>query len=210
MSEPVKCKRCNAILTSEESIKRGYGKTCYKIITLQGKKKLRLKLRKLFNTIRHNKQKEPQIQIIQNDSLNTVVIKDILGRMRKLELDNSYLKSRANQMVSISKYVNDPIERIKQEESAKITDPTLQQYRNVFHECITDLKEVLKQGKEYLKRGLDYEPEIESNKVLSLAELKKKHKKTYIDVQKLKLRKTKIEQSTNLDEIDLSHAELLN
>ena len=35
MSEIVKCKRCGRKLTSEESIKRGYGMTCYRIIQLQ-------------------------------------------------------------------------------------------------------------------------------------------------------------------------------
>lgn len=29
-----RCKRCNRILKSEESIKRGYGKTCYNIVQL--------------------------------------------------------------------------------------------------------------------------------------------------------------------------------
>lgn len=35
MVEIVRCKRCNHILHNLESIKRGYGKTCYRIIQLQ-------------------------------------------------------------------------------------------------------------------------------------------------------------------------------
>ena len=35
MSEKVRCKRCNRILTSRESIERGYGPTCYRIMQLQ-------------------------------------------------------------------------------------------------------------------------------------------------------------------------------
>jgi len=31
----IRCKRCNRILTSEESIKRGYGPTCYRIMQFQ-------------------------------------------------------------------------------------------------------------------------------------------------------------------------------
>lgn len=37
MIEIVRCKRCNHILHNPESIKRGYGKTCYRIIQLQEK-----------------------------------------------------------------------------------------------------------------------------------------------------------------------------
>ncbi len=35
MSEIIKCKRCNRILTSKESIERGYGGKCFRIIQLQ-------------------------------------------------------------------------------------------------------------------------------------------------------------------------------
>ncbi len=37
MSENIRCKRCNRILTSKESIKRGYGLKCYRIVQLQEK-----------------------------------------------------------------------------------------------------------------------------------------------------------------------------
>lgn len=35
MSEIIKCKWCNRILTSKESIERGYGGKCFRIIQLQ-------------------------------------------------------------------------------------------------------------------------------------------------------------------------------
>ena len=35
MGEIIRCKRCKAKLTNLESIKMGYGKTCYRIIQLQ-------------------------------------------------------------------------------------------------------------------------------------------------------------------------------
>lgn len=35
MKEITRCKRCKAILTNLESIKQGYGKTCYRITQLQ-------------------------------------------------------------------------------------------------------------------------------------------------------------------------------
>ena len=59
--EEYRCKKCNRILRNEESIKRGYGKTCYNIIQLNQ------------NT------KGP----------NNVIIEELLDRVRKLELDNN-------------------------------------------------------------------------------------------------------------------------
>jgi len=185
-----KCIRCGKDLTSEESKKRGYGPTCYKIVTYQNKKKWKLKVRKALNTLKYRKKREIIIQnIINTPEVKTTTVDvnndEVLDRIRKLELTYSYLKARTENITIGKVHVDDAIERIKREESQKITDPTLQQYRNVFHECIKDLKDALKQGAGYLKEGKEYEPEI--TKEISIAELKAKHKKTYIDVQKLKI-----------------------
>ena len=121
------------------------------------------------------------------NTINDDVAKDILDRVRKLELDNSYLKSRTENMIVSKGHVDEAIERIKREETAKITDETLVQYRKVFHECVKDLKKAL--GKtNYLEEGsslIEYKSEITEE--LSLDELKAKHKSTYIDVQDLKI-----------------------
>lgn len=44
MCEIVRCKRCNHVLKSTESIKRGYGRVCYRIVQLQEANKPEVKL----------------------------------------------------------------------------------------------------------------------------------------------------------------------
>jgi len=190
-----KCQRCGKELKSEESKKRGYGPTCFKIVSFQKNKKWRLKFRKGLNTLKYRKKREIVIQNIINTppapekvSVDNNDIQDLSDRMRKIELDNAYLKARDKNRTAT--FINaDPhdtnLERIKREEAAKITDPILQQYKNVFNECVKDLKEALKQGSDYLKERKEYEPEI--TREPSLAELKNKHKSLYIDVQDLKI-----------------------
>ncbi len=187
-----KCLRCGKELKSDESKKRGYGPTCYKIVSFQKNKKWKLALRKGLNTIKYRKKREIIIQNIINtpkvkSTINDDVAKEILDRVRKLELDNSYLKSRTENMIVSKGHIDEAIERIKREEAVKITDPTLVQYRNVFHECVKDLKKALGQTN-YLEEGsslIEYKTEITEE--LSLDELKAKHKSTYIDVQELKI-----------------------
>ena len=59
-----KCKRCGRVLRSEESIKRGFGKNCYRIIQLNQK----------------------------SEETETPDITELLNRIRKLELDNNFIK----------------------------------------------------------------------------------------------------------------------
>ncbi len=184
----VNCKRCGKELKSDESKKNGYGPTCLKIVTYQ-KKKWKLVLRKGINTLKYRKKREIIIQNIINtpsvvSPVDNNAIQDLANRMRKIELDNVYLKARTQNLTIGTGHADDPIERIKREEAEKLTDPILKEYRNVFHECVKDLKEALSQTK-YLKKGEEYEPEI--TREPSLTELKNKHKKLYIDVQELKL-----------------------
>lgn len=68
---------------------------------------------------------------------------EVLNRISKLE----FMIKKGK----IVKYSDDPIERIKQDEAAKLTDPLLIQYRGAFAECITELKEVLKLRREQLE-----------------------------------------------------------
>ena len=62
----IRCKRCNAILRSEKSRKLGYGNTCYRIT-------------KLLETKKH-------------ESINNSILEELLTRVRKLELDNNFMK----------------------------------------------------------------------------------------------------------------------
>ena len=70
--EIVRCKRCNRVLTSEESIKVGYGRKCYRIISLQ-----------------------EETKIIPG-------LEELLNRVRKLELDNTYMKYQLKHKTFVS------------------------------------------------------------------------------------------------------------
>jgi len=59
-----KCKRCGRELRSEESVKRGFGKRCYRIVQL-------------------NQESEETI---------TPDITELFNRLRRLELDNNFIK----------------------------------------------------------------------------------------------------------------------
>lgn len=79
MSEIIRCKRCNRVLTNKESIERGYGKFCYKIISLQ----------------------EQKISL-GNDPLSHIVLEELLNRVRKLELDNNFMKHQLKHKVFVN------------------------------------------------------------------------------------------------------------
>lgn len=152
----VNCKRCGKDLTSEESKKRGYGPTCYKIVTYQNKKKWKLKVRKALNTLKYRKKREVMIQQIQVPevvSVNNPFMQDVLDRVRKLELDNNYLKYQVKNKAVVIGKSDDVIERIKKEAGEKIVDPALEGYRNAFRECVSELKQVLKLRKEKIESG---------------------------------------------------------
>lgn len=167
-----KCQRCNRELTTPESIKRGYGETCYRIVSnFKTNRKLGLKWRKLVNTIKYRKKKEV-VQTPVKETLDAVVIKDILDRLRRVELDNSHLKARENHRTLVvlggSKPVEEPIERIKREEAKKITDPALREIRMVFKEVVSELKGVLAIRKQQIEEA----EEKAKNKIIDIQELK--------------------------------------
>ena len=79
MSE-FRCKRCNRILKNKESIERGYGAKCYKIIQL-------------------NNIEEPK-----PEQSNNSILDELLNRVIKLELDNNFMKHQLkHKFVSKSK-----------------------------------------------------------------------------------------------------------
>ena len=75
---------------------------------------------------------------------NSIDLSDILKRLE-------YIESLVLNGKITPKYSDDPIERIKQEEAEKMTDPFLVEYRKAFKECITELKVVLRSRKEKIE-----------------------------------------------------------
>ena len=119
MNEKVRCKRCNRVLTNKESIKLGFGKRCYSLI-LQEKENKQIPSSKLENEVQFLK---CEINMLKRE-------------LKGVKSTNSIA------------YRDEPIERIKQDESNKIVDPVVKQYREAFRECISELKDVLKSRKE--------------------------------------------------------------
>jgi len=71
------CKRCGHILTNLESIKNGMGKTCARIVELQ--------------------------KIKESGEIDNSLIEKLLNRVRKLELDNAFIKIQLNHKSFVSK-----------------------------------------------------------------------------------------------------------
>lgn len=81
------------------------------------------------------------VELVEKEDIG---LHEILTRINNLE---SMIKNNR----FTTKYIDDPIERIKQEEAKKLTDPLLREFRGAFTECIAELKEVLKIRKEQLE-----------------------------------------------------------
>lgn len=147
-----KCKRCGRELTTPESVKRGYGSICYRIIASRDAKKWRLKIRKAINTIKYKKPKKtPVIQEPNQELTNFVSEINFLKceiNMFKRQLREIKTIKTTNNIVNITNtQVNHQdiiIERIRREEEAKEIDPVLRQYKKAFREVVSELKEVLK------------------------------------------------------------------
>jgi len=97
--------------------------------------------------------------------------KELLREINFLKCEIKMLKKLYHQIkTNGTKYQQDAIERIKREESAKIEDPLLSEYRNAFKECISELKEVLKERANNLEQSLDRLPVL-IKKEFDLAEV---------------------------------------
>ncbi|HEC37613.1 hypothetical protein LCGC14_0471710 [marine sediment metagenome] len=88
MNKTVKCKRCNRVLKAEGSIKLSYGKNCYRIM---------------------------QLQKTQITSPNNMNLEELFNRIRKLELDNNFMKHQLKHRTNVSISNVETIERIKQD-----------------------------------------------------------------------------------------------
>jgi len=149
MSEIVKCKRCNRVLMSKESIERGYGPTCYRIITLRDL----------------NLGRDP---LVPN-----------LAQLGKYDLDLNFLKCEIKFLKKQLKelknkglpYTNvNPIERIKQDEHR----PEREQFKVEFNVVVKELKMIFRGEKfnyhEFLRPVAPRES-IESSPILENVEL---------------------------------------
>ena len=114
--EVVRCKRCNRVLRSKESIKLGYGKKCYRIISLQEENK-----------------------IIPGG------LEELLDRVRKLELDNTFMKHQLkHKSYTIGQNV-EAIERIKHDHHR----PERNVMKVQFNVIVKELKVVFHEGFDY-------------------------------------------------------------
>ena len=90
------------------------------------------------------------------------VNEEVLGEINFLKCEIKMLKRLYNQIkLNGIKYQEEAaIQRIKREETVKIEDPILREYRNAFEECISELKEVLKERANKVDESLDLLPEL--------------------------------------------------
>lgn len=86
---------------------------------------------------------------------------EILREINFLKCEIKMLKKLYHQIKTNGAiYQQDAIEKIKREEIAKIEDPILSKYRNAFKECISELKEVLKERAIKVEESLDRLPDL--------------------------------------------------
>ena len=103
-----KCLRCNRVLKSPKSIELGYGGKCYRIIQL-GKR-----------------QENP----------NEPVIEELLNRIRKLELDNNFIKHQLKHKTIVSKHPDEDLDWDIKPEIKQIKN----EYKIEFKVIVKELK----------------------------------------------------------------------
>ena len=120
--EKIKCKRCGRVLTNPKSIELGYGDKCYRIMNLHGDlgfwKRFKNSIKHLGKTKRNNESIEYRIINSQNAQItrpNTDITEDLLDRVRKLELDNNFMKHQLKHKTIVIGQNVESIERIKQD-----------------------------------------------------------------------------------------------
>ncbi len=118
-----KCKRCGRILKSEKSIERGYGLRCYRIMQLNQ----------------------------QITGPNNAVLEELLNRVRKLELDNNFMKHQLKHKTFIgttskeselNRDIPEEVKEVRNEYKIEF-NIVVKELRVIFHEGF-DYHEVLK------------------------------------------------------------------
>jgi len=126
----VRCKKCNRILTNSISIERGYGDICYKIIQLY---------------------KQPE----QPEQPNNTIIEELLNRVRKVELDNNFMKHQLKHKTIITKHLDEELDwDIKPEIKQK-----REEYKIEFTVIIKELKIVFNSNKPVLTKNTRFSDE---------------------------------------------------
>jgi len=119
-----RCKRCNRILSSEKSIARGYGSTCYRIHLLESKQE-------------------------NND------IKELIDRVRKLELDNTFMKHQLKNKVFINSPSQDSqLDWERRRQEARIHQEALKKQTELqerFGNVVKELKSIFDESFEISK-----------------------------------------------------------
>ncbi|GAH42598.1 unnamed protein product [marine sediment metagenome] len=141
----VKCERCGRELTSEASIKRRKGLWCSKLDEREKKE----------------------------SPLEGVVIADLLERMRKVELDNNFMKYQLkHKQISVGS-ARHPDANLDWKKNLK---PEIQQVISVFEgkfsNVIKDLKALIIENKPLLKKGLRYSNEEIGLQPIEITEVK--------------------------------------
>ncbi len=96
-------------------------------------------------------------QLEEENKVNKEILREITFLKCEIKmLKGLYHQIKKNGII----YQEDAIERIKREETVKIQDPLLCKYRNAFKECISELKEVLKERANKIEESLDRLPII--------------------------------------------------
>ncbi|GAG82325.1 unnamed protein product [marine sediment metagenome] len=123
-----KCKRCGRELRSEESIKRGFGKRCYRIVQLNQKSQ----------------------ETITSD------ITELLNRIRKLELDNNFIKTQLkHKRFTTTKHSDEDLDwNIKPEVKEKIDT-----YKIEFNVIVKELRVYFNSNQSILKKDFRYSDE---------------------------------------------------
>lgn len=114
--EIVRCKRCNRVLTNEKSIKLGYGRICYL-----------------------------KIKLIQEENKNIPELENILERVRKLELDNNFMKHQLKHKTFVSNSKDAMLDWDIPKEVKEVRN----EYKIVFNVVIKELKVILKPDFDY-------------------------------------------------------------
>jgi len=112
----IKCKRCGRKISNKESIERGYGAKCYRIIQL-GKR-----------------QENP----------NESNIEELLNRIRKLELDNNFIKRQLKHR-SISRHPDEDLDWDIKPEIKQIKN----EYKIEFNVIVKELKVIFTEDFDY-------------------------------------------------------------
>lgn len=116
----IRCERCGRKLSNIESVERGYGKKCYKIVQLNSPK-------------------------TKPEQLNSAIIEGLLNRVRKLELDNNFMKHQLKYKTFVNTSKDSELNWDIPEEVKDIRN----KYKIEFNVVVNDLKIIFTEDFDY-------------------------------------------------------------